>query len=488
MHYPLRLICTFFALFLSISAFSSLRATFDYKQYLIPGEGTFLEVHLSFDGTSLNWATQDSLTHKASVESTILVNKGDEIVDFRKTVVSSSEQNMGVYADFIDIQRFLVPEGEYELELQLKDIHSSEAEPYVLKQPIVIDLSEAQPGIASITLVEAYAKTENPTELTKSGMDILPLISDFLPESADRLVFYTELYNADQVFEEEKYLVTYALWNEFGSLEDTRKYLRKNTAGVTPLLEVIDLSNLSSGNYDLVVEMRTRENEEVASASIRFFKAQKPRSIFEADQSDYANQPGLAFSNPDSLREYVHCLYPIAGQIKRNTINNFRRAGADMEVYRSFFDKFWMDMAPDDPIGEWKKYIREVWYVNAEYTTPVLKGYETDRGRVWLQYGKPNTIVKRHNETEVFPYEIWHYYKIGRFNDKRFLFFSRAVVNYDFDLLHSDMPNEVQNQDWPSIIRSKNNDLRPTESQENALNPRDTYSRDEVEDLFYNPR
>ena len=147
-----------------------------------------------------------------------------------------------------------------------------------------------------------------------------------------------------------------------------------------------------------------------------------------------------------------------------------------------------MSYAPHDPMGEWKKYVRQVWYVNAEYTTPVMPGYRTDRGRVWLQYGKPNTIVVRHNETEVFPYEIWHYYKIGRFNDKRFLFYSRAVSNYDFDLLHSDMLGETKNEDWRSVMRTKNNDLRPTDTQLNSTNQRDTYSFDELEDLFFNPR
>jgi hypothetical protein len=58
-----------------------------------------------------------------------------------------------------------------------------------------------------------------------------------------------------------------------------------------------------------------------------------------------------------------------------------------------------------------------------------------------------------------------------------------------FTLLHSDMLGEVSNNDWLQILRSRENTLRVTSSQLNRLNPRrDTFSGEEPEDLFFNPR
>jgi len=58
-----------------------------------------------------------------------------------------------------------------------------------------------------------------------------------------------------------------------------------------------------------------------------------------------------------------------------------------------------------------------------------------------------------------------------------------------FVLLHSDMLGEVQNNDWLHVLRNRENSLRVTESQVNRLNPRrDTFSGEEPEDLFFNPR
>ena len=118
-----------------------------------------------------------------------------------------------------------------------------------------------------------------------------------------------------------------------------------------------------------------------------------------------------------------------------------------------------------------------------------VRGSLTEMGNIYLRFGKPNTVVKRHHETEYYPYEIWHYHKAGRFNNKRFLFFAPHVVGECFELLHSDMLGERQNEDWLSQLRSRENTvLSVSKSMENRLNPRDTYSGEEPEDLFFNPR
>lgn len=467
---------------------AAIRATFDYKQFLIPGEGVFLETHLNFQGKSLEWISVDDKTNTATVQATLVVYSGDQVVDFRKVKINASPTPLGVTSDFIDIQRFLLPAGNYTLEVVLIDLNDPNLEEAKFTSPIQISLALDQPEISSITFVEAYMKSTEPNELTKSGLDILPLISDYFPEQANKLVFYAEVYNSGLALQgADKYLLTYAIWNDQGEIPATRKYMRKDIAQVTPLLETVDITAIPSGSYQLVIEMRSPSNEELASESIAFTR-RAPLSLATLNQGDnYVAQPGLAFQNPDSMSSYVSWLYPIAQNNERNTINAQVQAG-DQEILQTYFLSFWNERAPEDPIGAWLKYVREVWYVNRKYKTPIVDGYRSDRGRVFLQYGRPNTIVERHNQTNLFPYEIWHYYKIERFNDKRFLFYSRSVVNYDFDLLHSDMLGEVQNHDWPTMMRTKNNDLRPSDSALNRMNPRDTYSFDELEDLFYNPR
>ncbi|MFT4683290.1 MAG: GWxTD domain-containing protein [Flavobacteriales bacterium] len=471
----------------TIGSNAALRASFDYKQFLIPGEGPFVEILFSFEGQSLHWAAADSAQAEVAVETTIIFSQGDQIIDFRKVTIKSTPGLNGIIADFIDIQRFQLAPGEYQLDVTLEDINAKLDGKVELSQNIKVNLKDGEVGISDITYVEAYAKAESPTELTKSGMDILPFVADYFPPEANKLVFYAEVYNAQTIFPEGQYLLTYALYNEYGPLENTRRNIRQDSQSVTPLLKSVDLTDVPSGKYDLLIELRSKENETMYVQSATFFRQNEQEAHFASKEITYVDEPGLAFNNIDSMRYYLDSCYPIGGTLERRTIDG-QVASGELEVLQNVFETFWLDRDATSPTQEWLDYYKEVCFVNRKYTTQVMHGHRSDRGRVYLQYGKPNTIVVKHNETEVFPYEIWHYYKIQRFNNKRFLFYSRNVVNADFEMLHSDMLGEIQNEDWLSIMRTKNNDLRPSESALNRQDARDTNSRDELEDLFYNPR
>ena len=91
------------------------------------------------------------------------------------------------------------------------------------------------------------------------------------------------------------------------------------------------------------------------------------------------------------------------------------------------------------------------------FATGIKKGYTTDRGRVFLKYGEPNTRSVFPSEPNAYPYEIWHYYKIDNFSNKRFVFYSPDVVTNDFPLLHSDMPGHINYPQWRVQLHKRTN-------------------------------
>jgi len=94
--------------------------------------------------------------------------------------------------------------------------------------------------------------------------------------------------------------------------------------------------------------------------------------------------------------------------------------------------------------------------VNTLYKTHFLSGYESDRGRVYLQYGSPTQVIQSQYSASEYPYEIWQYNKIGRFSNKRFIFYNSDLVTENYRLLHSDMIGEIKNQNWPRALNSRN--------------------------------
>ena len=89
-----------------------------------------------------------------------------------------------------------------------------------------------------------------------------------------------------------------------------------------------------------------------------------------------------------------------------------------------------------------------------------MDGFETDRGRVYLQYGAPNSIITRETSPTEYPYEIWVYDKIKIYSNRRFVFYNPDLVNNAYRLLHSDMVGELQNYRWQQALSKRNSPNR----------------------------
>jgi len=108
-------------------------------------------------------------------------------------------------------QRFLVPNGTYDFELQLADKNNpGKSNPYT--QPVTVDFPEGKPSFSGIQLVESYSKSRNPKAITKSGYDIVPYVYSYYPPKDNRMIFYCELYNMDKILVPgQKFILSYFL-------------------------------------------------------------------------------------------------------------------------------------------------------------------------------------------------------------------------------------------------------------------------------------
>src|SRR5690606_21097811 len=148
------------------------------------------------------------------------------------------------------------------------------------------------------------------------------------------------------------------------------------------------------------------------------------------------------YTDRDQLYKLIEAHMQIAEGLDRITINNQLRE-ADLQMLQSFLYTFWYRKDKVNPEAAWRAYEKQLKEVDVAFGNGKKPGWKTDRGRVYLQYGPPNTRAIRHNETNYFPFEIWHYYETNNgLHDRRFLFYS-TDLSMDMELLHSDVPNEV---------------------------------------------
>ncbi len=449
--------------FLIIAGFNPLQAKklsafLSYSTLYSPETGPYIETYLTVVGNSVEFIKNDNDKFQGSIQVILLFRKGEEIVNFDKYELFSPEldDTLNINFNFIDQQRYSLPNGNYEFEIQIWD-KNNEEKPFINLQPLIIDFPDDKITISGIQLVESYSKAEEDGILSKSGYDLIPYIINYYPENVNKITFYAEIYNTEKVFGEgEKYLLSYYIETlEKGKpLPKYIKYKKETAATVNILFSEFDITNLQSGNYFLTIEARDKQNNLLGLNKI-FIQRSNPRIKLKLDgiaQVNIENSFVGNMTNTDSLKEFIRYLEPISTAQEKN-FANVHLASSDLKTLQKFFYKFWLERNELEPERAWLSYLNEVNKVNFAYTTLIMKGYETDRGMVYLKYGPPNAISESYNEPAAYPYEIWHYYELenGQRN-KKFVFFTQDLVTNNFTLLHSDVTGELSNYRWQYIL------------------------------------
>jgi len=111
--------------------------------------------------------------------------------------------------------------------------------------------------------------------------------------------------------------------------------------------------------------------------------------------------------------KYQHFLNMIAYIAEKDEIRVFKKLPTirDREIYINFFWKQ-RDPTPETEENEYKIEIEKRFtYVNKYFSrgTP-LPGWKTDRGKVYMILGEPNSIETFDNVQGLFPARVWYYY------------------------------------------------------------------------------
>ncbi len=429
--------------------------------YDLPGTTPYVENALAFECRSAVYKEFEPGKFKATVEITTTFRPaGDSLIcNYSKIALDSPVVTDTTALDgaFIDQQRFSLPNGEYEMDIEVRDLNAN-SRPSKDMVTVTVDYKDDLPGISDILLFDNYQKAAKPSSCTKSGMDFLPRVYPFYGSNDDKLKFYVELYNSNKIHDDGKYLVNYYIEasESMMKLPEFSYGQRLDVDNVNILLNTLDITELPSGNYYLVVEMRDRSNALICSHSA-FFQRSNPGVGYDMSNIAAVNITNSFVSqinNIDTLRQYIRYLDPICSEAERDYTAGLVKTD-DLKTMQQFFLNFWSSRAPLNPSFAWNDYLNAVRRVNMSFKTTSYPGYRTDRGYVFLKYGQPDKIVESPNEPGAYPYEIWHYYQVANQRNKHFVFMSKDNSTNDYHLIHSDVVGEINNYRWQLEIYSR---------------------------------
>lgn len=432
-----------------------------YSQFYSPGSGPYLETNLAIQATDLVYLVNENGMHQGTVEVTQMFHRGDSVVNYRKYHLNTPEVENPDSIDFklIDQQRFTLDTGNYMFEILIKDLHN-DLEPMQHQIPVNVMFNPDALEISSIQLVRSFTRAKEETPFTRSGINTVPYVSEFYPEEVNTMAFFAEIYNMDKILgENEGYLARFYL-ESFETNEIMGNYSGFKRMSAQPaniFFHKMDISNLPTGNYNVVVDVRNRENEKVGMRK-KLVQRSNPGVTY-----DLANLEAIDISrrftenmSRDSLLHYIPALSPISSSTDKLFIHSELNE-KETNTLKKFFLNFWSSRNYDEPEEEWLEYYAMVREVEEFFGTMIRRGFETDRGRVYLQYGPPNSITSRSHEPSSYPYEIWHYHQLTQSQwNKRFVFYNPDLVTNDYELLHSNAIGETYNQTWKHDLHKRN--------------------------------
>ncbi len=486
-----------FSLFFTFSyGQNGIVAYLSYADFSTKENKPFLETYLTVIGNTLKYQKNENGKYQGTVEISIAFVQNDLIKNFKKYNLLSSEiDSLGAYKNnFIDQQRFYLENGEYDMELEIADKNSVQPI-FKHKEKISIKYDTETVRFSEIELVESYTPTKDKNILSKSGYDLIPYVSKYYPVNYSKMNFYAELYNVNSAMKEGEKFLLLCFIEDFDTKEKLNSFSnfsKETAAPINSIFSNFSLEKLPTGNYNLCLEARDKENNLLATHNLFFQRSnpQKEEAVRDISNIDLEKTFLKNYKDLDSLIDMLLCLRPISSGAELSYAQNQLR-NEDTELMKKYFYSFWQKRNPLQPEVEWLKYKENVDEVNRIFSTSIRtkKGFSTDRGRVYLQYGKPDIRSVNEHEPSSFPYEIWQYNRLasGQTN-RRFVFYNPTLGANDYRLIHSDARGEIFDSRWRYRIDERSS--LPADQKYNLDNEniyRNDFGR-QVDDIYRNPR
>lgn len=443
-----------------------IQAYFDYKVFQVPGDTlSYVECYLEFVATKIQYQSVNEHDLQGRIAVGYQVQRGDSVYASNVYKMDTPVMKDSVVDNFYEIFRFTVPAGAYELNLDLLDVYA-EGKVMSSKQFIEVPLYKRTPSISSPIIAESITNANGEeSRFVKNNLMILPRIRNFFETDDIYLPFYIETYNLDL---SKTNLLKWKIENDITKEELIEYRGAKKLGNVSDqvVYSTIKIENLPTGEYNLIFQLTDKDNHVFSTQ--RYFFAKQTNDLDDFRVDDIENMiidPAFQASiTDDSLKYYLNSLVPIVGSKEQSHIMKLSKEN-NAENIRNYFERFWITMSKHDgkkqsPYDMWLAYKGQVNLVEEKFGASNMRGYVTDRGRVYLQYGSPSSIIVQETSPSEYPYEIWHYDKIQLYSNRTFVFYSPSLIPNKYELLHSDMIGELHNYRWQHELTKRNSPIQ----------------------------
>jgi GWxTD domain-containing protein len=417
------------------------------------GESNYVEIYLNFVGSKLEQEQVDSIRARAHVEVTIYLKLKDSTIHTEKYRLKSPAALDPI--NFIDQKRYALRNGHYDIVVEVVDLVDSAKAKSQIRSWVNVDFDKLSLRQSDIELLAAYQQDSSKNHpLVKNGYFLEPLPFSYYDRRYKYLSFYSEIYNSDKGLGDE-FLFSYAIVNAKDAENEKNVIIghkkRKGEVFIANLIQ-IDIGELPSGNYKLVTSIRNRANDLLDQKEIFFQRSNPDLDLSKKAQNmdtDALMEEFVGKMEPEQLR---FSLKAIAMMVKDADVSrlNVVLEKKDTMAQRRFLYQYWFGQNHQMPENAHDQYMYVARQVDKLYKSGFGYGFETDRGIIYMKYGRPTDIITVENEMNAPPYEIWVYNAIEskEQTNVKFLFYNPDLSANGYRLLHSSCRGELSNPRW----------------------------------------
>jgi GWxTD domain-containing protein len=348
---------------------------------------------------------------------------------------------------------FLLPEGEYTFRLEVEDPNRGSKGQLAFEFAV----NPFTPGtirVSDMQLASSIQRDTSRTLYTKNGFLVIPNPSALYGVGLPVLAGYSEIYNLEPATSDsgQIFQIKYDILNEKGEVIRSQTQEKKKPGLSAVNITQINVVNLISGTYTLVMEIKDLENGDIASTYRKF-------TVYR--QADY-DEGGELYGKEQS-KDYIYGDTEIDGMTEEELDQEFEYARylatsvekktykkANLEGKRELLKQFWNTRTlAADHLKEGENfrtdYLGRVDMANQMFRGSFKEGWKTDRGRILLVYGKPDDIERMTFGMGQKSHEIWHYHSLQ--GGVQFVFVDKQELG-DMELVHSTARGELYDDNW----------------------------------------
>tara|TARA_Y100000385_G_scaffold290987_1_gene366497 strand:+ start:132 stop:1535 length:1404 start_codon:yes stop_codon:yes gene_type:complete len=428
--------CIYILFFHTFSFAQQIDARFDMALFQTDNT-SYLETYLSVNGKGVKYKTNENGNYQAQLSVSIEFIQDDKVIKVDKYNLSSPEIKDTSSIDFLflDQQRYQLIDGNYTLKLNIKDVNSSNEE---INHEQPIEIKTLKNGFSDVQLVESYSKTIEKNMLSKGGYDLVPFISNLYNTANKKISCYFEYYSESN---EETLIQISVISQSTQKIVNNLVKSKKSNSTFYPSLNSFSIEELPTGTYSLKIEAKNRNNEIIHSQERLFYKLNKDITEEISIEETFIT----AINDKDTLKQFIEYLKPL-----QSSLENIQAKNLDYEnvtMLQNYFYRFWNKRDPFNTEQSWLNYYYLVKLVNKEFRNGIVDGYLSDRGRIYLSYGSPNSRSQEIMPKGFQPFEVWHYYNIGSERDVKFIFSNDRMPN-EYRLVYTNKFGEINDKDW----------------------------------------